>query len=115
GILHWRTARAPDRMPPRLSRTLVTEALLGASVLAAVGLLVNLSPPVGQAQVRQAAGGAAPAAGQTISADALTLAANAGPNLVSLTIDPPRPGNSRLRMDIIDDVGRPVDDATVNV
>ena len=76
-------------------------------MLAAVGLLVNLSPPVGQAQVRQAAGGAAPAAGQTISADALTLAANAGPNLVSLTIDPPRPGNSRLRMDIIDDVGRP--------
>jgi putative copper export protein/methionine-rich copper-binding protein CopC len=115
GILHWRTARAPDRMSPRLSRTLVTEALLGASVLAAVGLLVNLSPPVGQSQARQAAGAAAPASGQTTSADVLTLAANAGPNLVSLTIDPPRPGNSRLRIDIIDDVGRPVEDATVFV
>lgn len=114
GILHWRSAFRPDGRQPLLARTLVTEALLGAAVLVAVGLLVNLAPAEGQNQARLAA--AAPVeARQSAVSQALTLADNAGPNLVTLTIDPPRPGSSRLSMNVIDDVGRPVDDASITV
>ncbi len=114
GILHLRSAFRPDGRQPLLARTLVTEALLGAAVLAAVGLLVNLAPAEGQNQARLAA--AAPVeARQSAASDALTLADNAGPNLVTLTIDPPRPGSSRLTMNVIDDVGRPVEDASIAV
>lgn len=114
GFLHWRAAHQPEREPPRLARTLVTEALLGMAVLAAVGLLVNLAPAQGQTAAKRAA--AAPADPRaSASADALSLGGNAGPNLVTLTLDPPRPGTTHVRVDVMDDVGRPVDDATVTV
>src|SRR5205823_9251490 len=54
GVLNWRAGQRPEARQPRLSRTLTTEALFGAAVLAAVALLVNLAPPQGQSPARQA-------------------------------------------------------------
>jgi methionine-rich copper-binding protein CopC/uncharacterized membrane protein len=116
GLLHWRTAHQADGPKPHLDRSLFGEVVLGAAVLATVGLLVNLPP----AQEQRTSQAEAAEMAQTenlrdVPTEALSFAGRAGPNLVTVTVDPPRPGNQRLTMDVIDDLGRPVDDASVSV
>ncbi len=96
------------------ARTLLPEAALGALVLAAVGLLVNLPPGRGQSAVRDAAAASTSAAPQAARSDTLVVANNAGPYLVTMAIDAIG-SRIALGLGIVDDVGRPVDDASVRV
>lgn len=97
----------------RLTRTVGGEALLGLAILATVGVLTAL-PPARQAApaVATAAGASAP---QASSQPAATLAQNAGPTLVTLTLDPALPGTNQVVVNLQDPTGNPITDARVRV
>ncbi|HEX5503878.1 MAG TPA: CopD family protein [Thermomicrobiales bacterium] len=91
-------------------RTVWGEAALGVAVLLVVGLLTAL-PPARQPAVAADAPAPTPAA----AAAGVTLAANAGPTLVTLTIAPPGGGPAALTATLQDPVGQAVTSAAVTL
>ncbi|HEU5330134.1 MAG TPA: copper resistance protein CopC [Thermomicrobiales bacterium] len=97
----------------RLWRVVWGEAALGLAVLAVVGLLTAL-PPARDAEA--ATGPTAPgsAAGQpNPNSNAVTLAANAGTTLVTLTVGDTSAGAGALTVVLHDPLGNPLTDAAV--
>ncbi len=97
-----------------LRRTVGGEALLGVAVLLTVGLLTAL-PPARGPEVAAAGATDATAAGATASPNEVTLAANAGELLLTLTIGPTENGPAVLSATLQGPLGEPVEDATVRL
>lgn len=106
------TVEATRATTRRLWRAVWAEAGLGLAVLLAVGLLTALPP----ARDAEAAGGDAAGGGVAGAVpNETTLAANAGPLLVALTIGPTESGPAVLSATVQDPVGAAVGDATVRL
>lgn len=97
----------------RLRRTVWGEALLGIAVLLAVGLL-TAAPPARRVETAAAGGAAAADPGAAVTNE-VTLAANAGDLLVTLTVGPAENGPAVLAVAVLDARAEAVDDAVVRL
>ncbi len=95
----------------RLWQTLWGEMTIGMVVLLVVGLLTALPP----ARTVVSADAPASAPANTTIADSVTLAMNAGPTLVTLTIGPTTTGPAVLNVTLQDSAGGSLTDAAVTL
>ena len=93
------STKGPGRWARGFSRLVAGEIALGVMILVATGILTAMEPARNVVQAARAVQPVEPA---------ITLAHNAGTNLLTLTLDPAQPGSNQVTVRVQDMTGDPV-------